>query len=295
MTQSPVPDIATLRRLCQGDKLARDPRLVYVVTRQVSIRLTWLVLHTGLSPNQVTALTVLLGLAGSALLAGPGGGWALAGAIVFVVHHLLDKVDGDVARFRHRYSLIGVYLDEIGHGLAFSGIFVGLGLHLAWSADPATRILLMLAAAGGALAMVLGRHHKVFAFQLYAQHVVGHPELLPRQAKDGPANVLTRATTQKERSVSGSRSGWIGGLRDFVLQLSDFALMVVLLVIGAAIELGTGSQTFLRFTLYSETALHVAVLIAVVAVNLAVNLESEVRRLSDAERSRSEPPRGPDA
>ena len=295
MTQPSVPDIATLRRLCHGEKLARDPRPVYVVTRRISIHLTWLLLHTRLSPNQVTSLTVLLGVLGSGLLAMPGGGWALAGGIAFLLHHLTDKVDGDIARFRRTFSIIGVYLDELGHGLAFSGIFVGLGLHLAWGAGSATRVALLVAAAAGALAMVLGRHHKSIGFQLYAQHVVGHPELIPRGANQGPARALTRSATHRDRREGGSRSGWMGTARDFALQLSDFSLLVVLILVGAAVEMGSGSQTLLRWVLFGEAALQIAVFIAVVSVNVAVNVESEVRRLAAAEPSSAGPPGAPDA
>src|SRR6185295_13330744 len=237
---------ATLRRICHGAKLAKDPRPIYVVTRRISIHLTWLILHTGLSPNQVTGLAVSLGLVGSGLLAVPGGVWALAGGIALLAHHLVDKVDGDVARFRRTYSIVGVYLDELGHGLAFAGIFIGLGLHLAWAADGATRIALMTAAAIGGLAMVLGRHHKSIGFQLYAQHVVGHPELVPRTPTSGRASGLTREATHRARRAGDSGSGWMGAARDFMLQLSDFSLMVVLVVVGAGVEIGTGSAAFLR-------------------------------------------------
>src|SRR5262245_4098655 len=175
MSRTQVPGIATLRAICHGAKLAHDPRPVYVLTRRVSIYLTWLLLHTGLMPNQVTALTVLLGFLGSVLLALPGGGWALAGALAFLAHHLVDKVDGDIARFRKVYSIVGVYLDELGHGVAFGGIFLGLGVHLAWGSEGIGRIATLATAAVGALAMVLGRHHKSIGFQLYAQHAMSRP------------------------------------------------------------------------------------------------------------------------
>jgi len=281
----PVPDIATLRAICHSGKLATDRRPVYVLTRRVSIYLTWLLLHTGIRPNQVTMVTVALGVTGSALLSLPGPGWAIAGALVLLAHHLVDKVDGDIARFRKIYSIIGVYLDELGHGLAFAGIFVGLGLHLAWGAEGAWRIGVLAAAAVGAVAMVLGRHHKSIGFQLYAQHVLAHPELRPREEEKRPWTALSREATHQDRGGAGGRRSGIARLRDAVLQLSDFSLMVLLVLAGALVELWTGRDSLLRATLIAEAALQSAVLTALVAVNVAVNVESEVRRLDRMARA----------
>ena len=288
MTKLEVPDIATLREICHSGKLAQDPRPLYVITRRASIYLTWLLLHTGLLPNQVTVLTVLLGVLGSVLLALPGGGWALAGGLAFVAHHLVDKVDGDIARFRRIYSIVGVYLDELGHGLAFGGIFIGLGVHLSGDAGPFGQIAALTAAAIGGLAMVLGRHHKSVGFQLYAQHVMTRPHMVPPAAARGPA-ALSRAATQEARRA-GRSAGPLSWARDAALQLSDFGVMVILILIGAVIEIASGSRTFLRWTLFGEAALQVAVFLALVAVNVSVNVESEVRRLDQAARSLEPPP-----
>lgn len=292
MSPSSVPDIATLRQICHGGKLAMDPRPVYVLTRRVSIYLTWLLLHTGMSPNQVTTLTVLLGLLGAVLLGFAGGGWALAGGLAFVSHHLVDKVDGDIARFRKVYSIVGVYLDELGHGLAFGGIFIGLGIHLSWGAEGVGRIAVLTAAAVGGLAMVLGRHHKSIGFQLYAQHVMSRPYLLPSPDPAARPDALSRHATQQARREGGSRGGALALARDLALQLSDFSLMVVLIVIGAVIQIGTGSETVLMATLFGGAALQVAVLLALVLVNVTVNVEAEVRRIDQVARAAHDRPPG---
>src|SRR5437867_13402977 len=100
MPGQPIPDIATLRAICHGGTLSSDSRPWYALQRRVSIYITWALLHTGLAANHVTLISVGFALLGGVLLALPSAGLAVAGALTLVLHHLLDKVDGDVARFR---------------------------------------------------------------------------------------------------------------------------------------------------------------------------------------------------
>jgi hypothetical protein len=208
---------------------------------------------------------------------------ALTGALLLAVHHVLDKVDGDVARFRGRHSIVGVYLDDLGHTIAFAGVFLGLGVHLAYGA-PYPRIALMpvLAGAVGALAMVIGRSQKSVGFQLYAQHAMGRPELMP-QEEGSRWDVLSRHAAHRDRGeeetkapITQSVAAW---LRDLALQLSDFSVMLVLVIALTLAECLGAGRTPLRVLLYLAAAFHVVVLFAIIAVNVGVNVESEVRRL----------------
>jgi phosphatidylglycerophosphate synthase len=278
----PIPDIRTLRAICHSGKISSDRRRWYVLQRRVTIYLTWLVLHTGLEANHVTAITVICALAGSVLLAMHSPALALTGALFLAVHHVLDKVDGDVARFRGRHSIVGVYLDDLGHTVAFAGVFLGLGVHLAYGA-PYPRIALMpvLAGAVGALAMVIGRSQKSVGFQLYAQHVMGRPELIPRE--DGSRwDILSRHAAHRDRGEEegeAPQSSLAAWLRDLALQLSDFSVMLVLVIALTLAECLGAGRTPLRVLLYLAAAFHVMILFAIIAVNVGVNVESEVRRL----------------
>ena len=44
MPRSPVPDLGTLRSICQGEKVRQDRRPWYVFSRRVSIGITWVLL-----------------------------------------------------------------------------------------------------------------------------------------------------------------------------------------------------------------------------------------------------------
>jgi phosphatidylglycerophosphate synthase len=96
--------------------------------RHLSIRVTRWLLPTGISPNGVTWLMVVVGFVGAFALPLPG----LVGPVVVVLamqlQILLDCSDGEVARWRQRFSPAGIYLDRVGHYLTEAAIPVALGL-----------------------------------------------------------------------------------------------------------------------------------------------------------------------
>lgn len=106
--------------------------------RHLSIYATRAMLPTGITPNGVTWLMIAVGVLGA--LALPLGG--LLGPLLCVLamqlQILLDCSDGEVARWRQRFSPAGIYLDRVGHYLTEGSIPVALGLRAdGWSlADP---------------------------------------------------------------------------------------------------------------------------------------------------------------
>jgi len=109
--------------------------------RHLSVYATRALLPTGISPNGVTWLMILVGLAGAAVV--PFGGLAgpLLCAFAMQLQILLDCSDGEVARWRQRFSPAGIYLDRIGHYVTEGAIPVGVGLRAdAWSLSDPTRV-----------------------------------------------------------------------------------------------------------------------------------------------------------
>jgi phosphatidylglycerophosphate synthase len=96
--------------------------------REVSLHLDPYLVGTRISPNQLTYLMVLAGVAGGAVLLVPGITGAILAVVLFQVYLLLDCVDGEVARWRKQTSVTGVYLDRIGHYLCEASLLVGFGL-----------------------------------------------------------------------------------------------------------------------------------------------------------------------
>jgi len=81
------------------------------VLRRMSWRLTGVAERAGLSPNQVTLMSFGLGLLGAAFLALGGRGWSVIGALLLQFCLVVDCVDGELARYRRRFSRFGAWLD----------------------------------------------------------------------------------------------------------------------------------------------------------------------------------------
>ncbi|HEX5566175.1 MAG TPA: CDP-alcohol phosphatidyltransferase family protein, partial [Streptomyces sp.] len=99
--------------------------------REVSLRWTRHLVNTRVTPNQLTGLMVVAGVAAGAALVVPGPAGALLAALLIQLYLLLDCVDGEVARWRGQTSVTGVYLDRVGHYLAEAVLLVGFGLRAA--------------------------------------------------------------------------------------------------------------------------------------------------------------------
>lgn len=99
--------------------------------REISLRCDRYLVNTRITPNQLTYLMVVAGLAAGAALLVPGLTGALLGAVLIQLYLLLDCVDGEVARWRKQTSITGVYLDRIGHYLCEAALLVGFGVRAA--------------------------------------------------------------------------------------------------------------------------------------------------------------------
>ncbi|MFD0904030.1 CDP-alcohol phosphatidyltransferase family protein [Actinomadura sediminis] len=122
--------------------------------RSLSPYFAWLALRLGFSPNQLTYLMMLSGIAAGVVVSLPLSPlWtAAAGAVLVQTYLLLDCVDGEVARYLRQTSVAGVYLDRIGHYLSEVSLLVGLGFAAQGGWETGGYVELgMLAALGAAL------------------------------------------------------------------------------------------------------------------------------------------------
>ncbi|GLZ16110.1 transferase [Actinomadura sp. NBRC 104425] len=97
--------------------------------RSLSPYFAWLSLRLGFTPNQLTYLMMVCGVAAGAVVSLPVEPlWtALGGALLIQAYLLLDCVDGEVARYLRQTSVTGVFLDRIGHYLSEVALLIGLG------------------------------------------------------------------------------------------------------------------------------------------------------------------------
>jgi phosphatidylglycerophosphate synthase len=119
------------------------PRLSVHVTR-------WVLLHAPrLRPNQITVLSLIVGVAACAAYAATSPFVVALGLLAFHLHVLLDYVDGEVARCRGETSVAGAYLDLMTDRLTFPLFIFCAGVG-AWRqlGDPAMLIVGFVATFG---------------------------------------------------------------------------------------------------------------------------------------------------
>jgi phosphatidylglycerophosphate synthase len=127
-----MPTIAELRAATQPASIfARNSGEHWtgrLYMRRLSPYLTRLLLRTGISANGVTWLMILAGVAAAGVLALPGLLPAIGAVLLIQLQQLLDCSDGEVARWRGEKSVLGVYLDRIGHWLTEGTLPIALGI-----------------------------------------------------------------------------------------------------------------------------------------------------------------------
>jgi phosphatidylglycerophosphate synthase len=240
---------------------AEDAFVATFVHRPVARRLTPVALRLGLTPNQVTLLSVVVGLAAAASFAVGSAPALVAGALLLQLSLVLDCVDGDVARYRRMFSPVGAWLDASTDRLKEFACYGGL----AWGAD-AGRTGWLLAAA--MLTLQTARHASDYTFTAAKELREGEPVTAALDDPHDPAGSTTagadvaaapRAVALSRRASAGRPAVvWLKkvlhlGIGERWAVLSVFALvglpgvgLAVLLVLGLGSLLYVGAGRTLR-------------------------------------------------
>ncbi|MCP3753812.1 CDP-alcohol phosphatidyltransferase family protein [Streptomyces sp. NPDC056773] len=128
----PRPSVAELRPVVHPagvkDRVSGEHWGGRLYMREISLRITRLLVTTRVTPNQLTYVMTLAGVLAAPALLVPGVWGAVLGVVAVQMYLLLDCVDGEVARWKKQYSLSGVYLDRVGAYLCDAAVLVGFGL-----------------------------------------------------------------------------------------------------------------------------------------------------------------------
>ena len=111
--------------------------------RPVGRILSKILVHTSVSPNQVSIVSILIGVVSGWFFAT---GQFLTGAIILQVCAIIDCVDGDLARALFKQSFMGKWIDLIGDQIVHFAVFLGIGLGVARQ-DASTPALILGASA----------------------------------------------------------------------------------------------------------------------------------------------------
>jgi phosphatidylglycerophosphate synthase len=115
----------------QAQKAAgSDGYLAALLDRHLSRFLTRRLLERPVTPNQITIVSIIVGLAGALGLATVSYAARLAGVLALLASSVLDGVDGELARARREQSPLGARLDLAGDYMVNLAAFVGLGVGL---------------------------------------------------------------------------------------------------------------------------------------------------------------------
>ncbi len=87
--------------------------------------------NTRVTPNHLTTLRLLIGVAGIACIAQGGYAWTNWGALLVVVSNFVDHTDGELARISGKSSKIGHFYDLASDALITVLLFVSFGMAVA--------------------------------------------------------------------------------------------------------------------------------------------------------------------
>jgi phosphatidylglycerophosphate synthase len=159
--------------------------------------------RVGLTPNQITLMSLFVGvLAAAAFATGERAGLA-AGAILLQLAFTLDCVDGQLARYTRTFSKLGAWLDSMFDRTKEYIVFAGLAIGAARAGDDVWLL------AGAALTLQTLRHTLEFSYGA-ARHeelgAIAHPPIeVPSDEPDRPPPRPRRAAAAAAAPVAPVR------------------------------------------------------------------------------------------
>lgn len=134
-----------------------DKMPAFPLVRHLSKMTTPVLLRLPVSANQVTAVSLVMGLGGCWFISHGGYDWILVGALLFVGCYILDNCDGEVARAKNQCSTFGEKFDTFVDWIVHSLFFVALGMGIkAELGDDFWLWLGYVGAAGGTINYFIG-------------------------------------------------------------------------------------------------------------------------------------------
>jgi len=136
------------RKLWASLTSAADGLVDRYFNRPLGRPLSKLLVHTPISPNQVSIVSILIGVASAWFFAR---GDFVTGALVFQLCAIIDCVDGDLARALFKQSRLGKWLDLGGDQIVHFSVFAALGIGVARIDPSVPALALGISAALGVL------------------------------------------------------------------------------------------------------------------------------------------------
>lgn len=130
---------------------------VFPLVRHLSKYLTPVLYRLPVTANQITAASLVSGLAASWCILQAGYGWMVSAGLLFVVTYVLDNCDGEIARLKNQCSAFGMRFDSFVDWAVHTAFFVALGLGFSRSlGDDLWLWMGLIAGAGGTINYGIG-------------------------------------------------------------------------------------------------------------------------------------------
>ncbi len=140
---------APLRVVSDADLKTAEKRLLNVLIKQtdgfmsrnfarpISIAISRRLAPLGVTPNQMTMVSALIGLTAAPFFLSSSPAVQIVGGLLFVLHSVLDGCDGELARMTYRESRLGGLLDFWADNIVHVAVFgcMAVGWHFAVAAD----------------------------------------------------------------------------------------------------------------------------------------------------------------
>lgn len=128
----------------------RKPVTPFPLARRLSLCLTPALAKLPVSPNQITATSLVVGIAAAAAMMQAAAAWSIAGAIMLVVYYVLDNCDGEIAVLKNQCTAFGHYFDSVVDWVVHAAFFAALGIGVQRATGNELWLWLGLIAAAGA-------------------------------------------------------------------------------------------------------------------------------------------------
>jgi 1L-myo-inositol 1-phosphate cytidylyltransferase / CDP-L-myo-inositol myo-inositolphosphotransferase len=142
---TPTDVSAAEKRLLRSLVKDTDGFMARHVERPISLEISRHLARTAVTPNQMTLISVAIGLAGAPFFLSSRPLLQTVGALLFLAHSILDGCDGELARLRFQQSRWGGILDFWGDNIVHVVIFACMAV--GWSLSVAATWPLLLGAA----------------------------------------------------------------------------------------------------------------------------------------------------
>jgi len=114
-------------RLLTGLVKDTEGVMAKLVNRRVSLAVARRLMNRKVTPNQMTLVSMAIGLLGAMFFLLPGQSTQVAGASLFLLHSILDGCDGELARLKFLESRTGGMLDYWTDNIVHVAVFACIG------------------------------------------------------------------------------------------------------------------------------------------------------------------------